>query len=215
MENALQFWTAPENSLFTAALLLMLVITVLQLFGLGDWIDGDSDFDIDVNTDLGFLDGLLSFIGFGRLPFMMWLILFLALFGLIGVSGQQLIGALTGEYWSPWLAGLVAAGVTLPLTGALARPLARVLPHDETTAIDVRELIGLSGRITVGRATRGSPARARVTDFHGQDHYVMVEPDLENVTFHEGDTIRLVRMEGQVFRAITDGQAPVAWLEAL
>ena len=80
--------------------------------------------------------------------------------------------------------------------------LARVMPRDETTAIDVDDLIGRTGAIVVGRAAAGSPARVRVLDPHGQPHHVLVEPNDADTEFHEGDTVRLVRREGQIFRAI-------------
>ncbi len=52
------------------------------------------------------------------------------------------------------------------------------------------------------RAAAGSPARTRVADPHGQVHHVLVEPNDPAATLEEGDTVRLVRREGHVFRAI-------------
>ena len=40
---------------------------------------------------------------------------------------------------------------------------------------------------------------------HGQHHYVMVEPDNDGQQLEEGETILLVRREGQLFRAISYG----------
>lgn len=193
------FWTETDNLPFTVSLVLLVLLLVIQLAGLGEV---ESDFDADLD---GPLSGLLSIGGMGRLPFLMWLALFLAIFGLIGLSGQKLMADLTGHLLTVWLAGPLAALVTFPLTGALARPMARILPRDETTAIPVEMLIGLEGRIVIGRASRGNPARARVQDFHGQDHYVMVEPDNDGQSFLEGQTVRIVRREGEIFRAIGDG----------
>lgn len=205
MDPLLSFWTASENLPFSAALMLMLMLMLIQLLGLSDLIH--HEFDMDGDAGVGAADGLLSIIGLGRLPFLIWLVLFLALFGVIGHSGQQLMAVLTGGRLSPWIATPLVALATLPLTGLLARPLARILPHDETTPIPIASLQGLPATITVGRAMRGSPARARVIDFHGQQHHVMVEPDNDGQSFAEGETVRLVRLEGQAWRAIGDGAA--------
>ena len=66
-------------------------------------------------------------------------------------------------------------------------------------------LVGSPARIVTGRASAGSPARARVEDHHGQAHYVMVEPDNEGQSLTEGETILLVRRDGPLFRAISHG----------
>lgn len=84
----IEFWLADENIFFSAAILLMFAIGILQLVGLSDF-GPDFGTDIDPDADLdGAGEGLLSLIGFGRLPFLMLLVLFLALFGIIGLAGQ-------------------------------------------------------------------------------------------------------------------------------
>ncbi|WP_313737044.1 OB-fold-containig protein, partial [Sphingobium yanoikuyae] len=80
-----------------------------------------------------------------------------------------------------------------------------LLPRDHSTAIPLDHLVGSRARIVTGRATRGSPARARVEDHHGQAHYVMVEPDNDGQVLEEGETILLVRREEHLFRAISHG----------
>ena len=56
--------------------------------------------------------------------------------------------------------------------------------------------------ITLGAAQTGSPAEGRLTDEHGQSHYVMVEPDVEGERFEQGTHVLLVRMDGARFRVI-------------
>lgn len=200
------FLLADGNIVFTAALVLMLLVGVIQALGLGDFADGlDMDADVDGDIADASADGLLALLGFGRLPLMMLLVIFLALFGIIGISGQQFWQALTGSMLTSWLAAPVAAIVAAPLTGAVARPLARIMPHDETTAINIDSLIGRFGQIQLGQAQTASPARARVRDQFGLDHYVMVEPDNAGQILNEGEEIILVRREGDVFKAISRG----------
>lgn len=188
---------------FTVGLGVMLVLAVMQIVGLGDLLGGDHDLAVD--GDLSVDAGLLSIAGIGRLPFLMWLMLLLGLFGAIGLAGQELMVSLTGHPLTAWIMGPLAALTALPVTGAVARPLGRILPHDETTAIDVAQLVGREAEIVIGTARQGSPARGRVIDHHGQVHHLMVEPDNEGQTFVAGERVLLVRREGELFKAIARG----------
>lgn len=190
----------PYNLPFAGALGLMLVLFVIQLLGVLD-IDLDLDSDGDGAISAGPVDGLLTLLGLGRIPLTIWLVVFLLSFSVIGVSIQELAISFTDSPLYPWLAALFAGGAALPVTGALARPLGRVLPQDETTAVAVDLLVGRRGQITEGVARSGSPARARVRDMHGQAHYVMVEPHEEASELHAGDEILLVRRDGNTFFA--------------
>lgn len=201
----------PENMPFSVAIALMLLLGIVQVFGLGDAIDGDAE--LDAPGSLTIDAGLLSLMGLKRLPLLMWAMLLLTSFGLIGLAGQQALAWLTGHTLSAWLAGPIAALAAVPVTGALARPLAAIMPRDETTAIDLVALIGREAEIVIGRAAKGSPARARVVDHFGQTHYVMVEPDNDGQTFGEGERILLVRQEGENFRAITRGDSYLPQLD--
>ncbi|EQB31318.1 OB-fold-containig protein [Sphingobium ummariense] len=191
----LAFLLAPENIVFLSAILLMLLIGLVQAAGLG----GDADLDIDMDGDL------LGWLGFGHLPLLMLLTLFLALFGIIGLVGQQAALDLAGGLLRPLVAVPLAAAAALPATGLAARLLAPLLPRDETSAVSLDALVGSFARIVTGRARQGSPARARVEDHHGQAHYVMVEPDAPTASFEEGETVLLVRREDLIFRAIARG----------
>lgn len=184
---------APDAVIFTAALLLMLAIGGIAALGLG--VDGP---DLDLDLDAGPLDWL----GLGRLPLIIWLALFLAAFGGLGLLLQQAATAVTGAPLSAWLAAPLTLAVALPATAGAARLLAPVLPRDETTAVELDALVGLSGVVTVGRAAPGSPARTRVLDPHGQAHHVLVEPYEPDVTFGEGDAVLLVRRSGAGFQAV-------------
>ncbi|MCJ2185014.1 YqiJ family protein [Novosphingobium sp. 1949] len=202
-----------QNLPFTVALGVMAALVVMQFFGLGDLLGADSDVDVDVSLEghvegvpgHGLDSGLLSLVGLGRVPFMVWLIVLLSAFGVIGIAGQQFLEAFTGAPWSAWLAGPAAGVAALPLTGAIARPLGRLMPQDETSAIDRGVLVGREGEIVIGTAVPGSPARARVTDHFGQVHHVMLEPDNADQKFVEGERVLIVRREGELFKAIARG----------
>ncbi len=188
--------TAPEAIAFSAALVLMLAIGLVEAMGLGA-----SGLDADLGIDLDHA-GLLGWLGVGRVPLLVLLVAFLAAFGVIGLAAQQVALMIGGHLLPAYGAIPLALVAALPATGLLARGLARVMPHDETTAFERDDLIRHTATITVGRASEGSPARARVVDPHGQPHHVLVEPNDPAAILEEGDTILLVRRDGERFRAI-------------
>ena len=193
----LEIIASPANLPFSVALLVMLMIGAVEALGLGA-----SAAHLDLHSDMDGGD-LLGWLGIGRVPLLMLLVVFLAFFGLAGLAIQQFAGPLP-----LWIATPAAAAAALPLTGLGARGLARIMPQDETTAVSLDSLVGRRGTITVGTARRGSPAQARVTDIHGQVHYVMVEPYDDAHSIGEGETVRLDRREGNIFVAVgrrTDG----------
>ncbi len=194
---------ASENVVFSAALLLMLMIGAVQAVGLAG--DIEAHLPGDSHGDAGMADTLLAWAGIGRLPFLMWLVIFLALFGALGLGLQQLITALTGGPGSNLLVVPLTAVAALPVTGAATRAVAHLVPALETTAIDRDELIGRYAEISIGTASIGNPARARVTDVHGQPHQIMVEPDSADQIFQTGESVLLVKRDGDIFKAFTRG----------
>jgi membrane protein implicated in regulation of membrane protease activity len=188
----LEIIAAPANLPFSVALLVMLLIGAVEAFGLGA-----SAVHLDVHADVDGGGDLLGWLGVGRVPLLMLLVVFLALFGLAGLAIQQFAGPLP-----LWIAVPGAVGAALPLTGLGARGLARIMPGDETTAVSLDSLVGRRGTITIGTARRGSPAQARVADIHGQVHYVMVEPYDDDHAIGEGETVRLDRRDGHIFIAV-------------
>lgn len=194
---------------FAVSFVLLFLIAAMQVLGLGDMFgdaeaDGQFDLDIDADGHAGAIEGLSSFIGLGKLPFLMWFSLLLFLFSSIGVGGQYLIESLTGSMLPALIAGPLALVPALPLAGATSGLFARILPQDETSAVSRGTLVGKRGHIDVGTARRGSPARAVVKDIHGQSHNVMVEPHEDGAAYTSGEEVLLVRREGDLFFAISD-----------
>lgn len=197
---------ADYNLPFAVALGVMLLLGLLQVIGLGDF-DAAADLDADLNADSSIGDptsaglggAITTLLGLGKVPFFVWLMVFLLLFAVIGVSVQAFASDLTGGPLYVWLAALIAGGASIPVTAAAVRPIGRIMPQDETSAVGLDSLLGRRGTITTGRAARGFPARTRVHDRHGQAHYVMVEPHEDASEMLEGDEVLLVRREGQTF----------------
>jgi hypothetical protein len=194
------FLLAPENFAFSTALVLMLLIGAVETLGFGFSAVG-ADLDA-ADGDVESAAPLLEWLGFGRLPLLMLVVVALASFALAGITIQLVASKLAGELLTAPLASLTAALVALPMTALITRLLARILPADETTAVHLDSLVGRRGRIVVGTAVAGSPARARVRDAFGQSHYLLVEPNLPGNALAAGDEILLVGRDDGHFRAI-------------
>ncbi|MCK0099171.1 YqiJ family protein [Qipengyuania sp. S6317L1] len=197
-----------HNLPFAGAAILLIFIALAQLIGMGDIFDGaDADLDVDLDADLdvqggGLINSALALLGFGHVPFLVWLAVLLFAFAGIGVAIQQTLIGTLGAPLPGWLAAIGAGAAALPVTGALTRPLARILPQDETSAVGLGSLLRRDAEIQIGEASAGSPARAKVIDAHGQPHFVMVEPNDPETTLKQGETVMLVRREGETFYGV-------------
>nr|WP_314445806.1 OB-fold-containig protein [uncultured Sphingomonas sp.] len=196
-----EFLGTAEVLPFTVALALMLMIGLVEALGLGA-----SAVQMDADLDLHDSGNLLGWLGLGAVPLLVLVVIFLALFGLIGLIGQRVVTELLGAPLSAWIAAPAAALATLPLLGITARGAARILPRDHTTAVGRDSLIGKRATVTVGTARVGQPARAIVRDEHGQSHQVMVEPFSEATAAREGQSLLLVRREGELFIGLAEGE---------
>lgn len=197
----LEFLGSPEVLPFTVALALMLMIGLVEAVGIGaSAVQVDASFDIHDGSHL------LGWLGFGTVPLLILIVIFLALFGLTGIVGQRIVAEILGAPVSSWIAAPAAALASLPLLGVTARAAARIMPRDETTAVGRDALIGKRATVTVGTARVGAPARAVVRDEHGLAHQVMVEPFSDVTEAREGQSLLLVRREGELFIGLAEGE---------
>lgn len=194
---------AAHNLPFAIALGLLALVALVQVTGVGDAIDGAGDFDAGDGLEAGgFAEALTSLLGLGRVPLMIWLASLLLTFGGVGLIGQSVIADLLGAPLSAGWAALLAGAAALPLNSLAMRPIGAIMPKDETTAIGLDGLVRRDAEIQIGTARAGSPARAKVIDHHGQAHFVMVEPHDAATELQAGETVLLVRREGQTFYGV-------------
>ena len=194
---------APHNLPFLIALGALAVIALLQVTGVSDAIEGAGEFDSPDGLEMGgFGDALTTLLGLGRVPLLIWLAALLFVFAAVGVIGQSVLANMLGAPLSAGWATLAAGAAALPLNSLVMRPLGAIMPKDETTAIDLDDLVRRDAEIQIGTARAGSPARAKVIDVHGQAHFVMVEPHDPTLAFTAGDTVLLVRREGPTFYGV-------------
>lgn len=196
----LEFALTEAYAPFTIAFLVMCGIGLIEAVGLGL---GSLHLDVDLD---GHPDGaaFLSWLGFGEgMPVLIWLTSLLACYVLAGFGLQQGAESFVGHVL-PWRTAAVAAvPFALVLNFFAANLLHRMLPGEESTAIQSSDLIGRHVVVLESEASRGRPARGRVVDQHGQAHYLMIEPE-GDVPIPPGRRGVLTRREGAIFVAAPD-----------
>jgi hypothetical protein len=173
-----------------------------------DLADFDADFDLDgvgaEGAELGEIDaaggaetgvpgGILSWLGLGQVPFLIWLGVFLALFGLGGVIAQSVLKGTLGFALPPALASIAVGVPVLGITRNFARGFARLFPKVETQALSQNHLGRRRGVISQGTAARGRPAEVRVADRFGNMHYLRAEPLRDGVELKQGTEVLVLR----------------------
>ena len=211
-----ELFTHPSNLIFSICLSLMFLLGLLELIllvlgggsqglldqFLPDDLGSTKDVDIALDADQGWLNALLDWLFIGRVPLLVWLIIFLTLYSLSGFILQSILQTWTGSYWSACIMAPLCLILSMPMIRYSAMLIAKILPQDETTAIYSEELIGRTALIILGEAKVNSPAQARVQDQFGQTHYVLVEPETD-LHFSQGQEVILTQKTKIGFKAIS------------
>ena len=186
---------SPSNLWFSIALTAIAFIAVLELvsmlfglslLGIGDEI-GETSADGFMGTELA------SWLNINKVPFLVWLVVFLTCFGLSGITING-ISSLTFNTALPKLVSVPAAGILgLFITSKSVFIIAHLLPSVETSAMHSDDFVGAVAQITIGRASRGNPAEAKFTDNFSQPHFVLVEPLEPEELFDKGERVILVQ----------------------
>jgi membrane protein implicated in regulation of membrane protease activity len=170
-----ELWTfafAWYNLPFTFLLGLCLLLAAFQLVGLGVDHEAEADFDGDVDVDTAVdteveadADGdtdadhaadhdgdvhsplaLLAYVGLGKAPLMVVLLLLFSSIGLLGWGLNGIVGGL--GFWANLLVMPAAFAGGVVVSARLSRWLGRALPPVTTTATRAHELVGRRGRVT-------------------------------------------------------------------
>jgi len=215
------FLTASGFQPFTIAGLVLLGLCAVEALGMmvGHSVSGmvDSlfhldhpDVDADVHADIhvphgsvldlhtgadapqGNLFGTFyDWLNTGRVPL---LILLMAGLGAFSVSGLvlQIVASHVAAPLPTLVAALIAFLAVIPTTRAVSRAIARLLPRDESYAIDETDLIGRTGIVTLGPVEAASPGRAKVQDAFGNWHFPRVRSARPDLVIQQGVTILVV-----------------------
>ncbi|NHB57714.1 YqiJ family protein [Acinetobacter sp. 194] len=210
-----ELFTDPSNLIFSISLCLMFLLGLLECLmllvgsttqGFLDQFVPDSLFeadhpDVELNPDQSFVVQLLDWLYIGRIPVLVWLIIFLTVYALFGFICQAIFHHFTQSYLTLWITAPATLFLCMPLVRLCSAVIAKILPKDETTAIYSDELIGLTAEIILGEAKLNYPAQAKVKDHFGQIHYILVEPE-SNLIFQPGQFVVLTQRTNNGFQAI-------------
>ncbi|MDO6480851.1 YqiJ family protein [Shimia thalassica] len=225
----ISIFLTPEALPFSVALAVVAGLFILEIIGAllgatilgigsdGPDIDVDADFDLSADLDLDAVDldtdldaaeigaapsGLLGWLGARDVPFLIWLVSFLTMFGLSGLLIQSVANSVFGSSFAVWIAVAIAMVPAIASTRFIANHVALIMPKTETSAMRTRFLAGHRGTITQGTATRGKPAEAKIKDRHGNFHYLRVEPLEDDGVFPKGSDVTVIRKRGDRFFVI-------------
>lgn len=166
------FLGAPALYLYPllAGLLLGVLQIVLFFVGaaqLGHGTDGGIA-DMFEGSHLG---EVFDWLNVGRVPFSIFAMLLLVVFGAAGIALFQLLPGLPA-----WSYAIGAAPASVLVTKYVGGWIARVLPQDESYAVGPGQLIGRRGIVTLGPLDDGPPGSVRVRDEHGELHTIRARP---------------------------------------
>lgn len=192
MVDLFQLFSDPAFRPFAVAGSIVALIALLEVVGL---VLGIGFFEViddlipDVDTDSSV--GVLAWLGFGQAPFMVVLVVLLALFSIFGTGLQSLSLGVIGTTIPAAVAMPVALACTLPASAWSAQRLARLIPNVESSGVARAEFIGCTGEIVQGVACDDRAAEARVDDRNGYSHWLQVRAE-PGETITKGEAIRIV-----------------------
>ena len=207
----LSILATPAYLPFAVALAIMAMIAIVEALGalIGIGISGLLDglfFELDADIDTGEAQlGTSNWLGWiyvGKVPVLILLVLLLTFFGLSGLLIQSISHNFLSETLPPLLVSIPALLIAVCCVRFFAGLLVRMIPKDDTEAVNSSSFIGRVAIITLGTARSNSPAQAKLSDQYGQTHYVMVEPDNADDVFNSGTSVLLVKQEAVIFRVI-------------
>jgi Inner membrane protein YqiJ, N-terminal/Inner membrane protein YqiJ, OB-fold len=209
--NETGFFFADQNGPFLVAMVVTLAIAAIEVLslvlglGLSDMIDDIlPDFDADTpEIESSLIGEALGWLNVGRVPFLVLLLAFLGFFTVGGYALQLFLSGSLGFLLPSFIAAPLALVAALPATRIISRGLARILPRDETYATGEDELVGRLAVVTLGPVTRRTPGKAKVTDAHGNTHFVRVRAAQRGKRFQPDETVLLVGHRRSLFDAIT------------
>lgn len=152
--------------------------------------------------------GPLDWLNVGRVPLLVLLMILLASFAVLGFLAGSVVLSLSLRL-PGWVLAVPAFAVALPLTRVVSRGLGRLVPRDESYAIDAAHLVGRTAEVTVGPARAGVVARARVQDGFGNWHFPRIVPADAGAEIAVG-TIVLIVGEREGVLSVTPAEGALA-----
>ncbi|MGR4843410.1 OB-fold-containig protein [Rhizobium sp. LARHSG275] len=192
---------SPECAPFAIAATILVGLTAIEMLAM---VMGFSMTEFLGKPEVHGHDGILAYLSWlnlGGVPLLILMMLTLGLFAMTGFALQ----AVANAFWAPLpslIAVIPAALATIPMVRASSRTVARVVPHDETYAVDLDALLGRTAEVSIGPLDQGLPGRVRVKDQHGNWHVLRARAAKGEGPLAIGASVLLVDHKANVFIAI-------------
>ena len=196
---------APDVRPFAIAAGIMLalggieLLTTLVGFSISELLG--KDFAVEADNDSG-LGGMFLWVNAGRLPLLILIILALGMFSIAGFFLQSIAHGAGLSVPAP-IAALAAAAVSLPAIRVTSRGIARIIPRDETYAVDNADFVGKVAEVSVGPLDQGLPGRVRLKDVFGNWHSLVARASPDSAPLPVGASVLLVDRDAKSFIAIS------------
>jgi hypothetical protein len=205
MSAAADILLAPEVRPFAIAAAIMVTLGGIELltmivgFSISELLGHDFGIDSESHTGVG---GLFLWVNAGRLPLLILIILALGMFSIAGFLLQGIAHGLGGVLPVP-VAALAAVAISLPAIRITSRGIARIIPRDETYAVNEADFIGHVAQVAIGPLDQGLPGRVRLKDVFGNWHIVAARASAGSAPLPVGASVLLVDRDAKCFIAIS------------
>jgi hypothetical protein len=196
---------APDVRPFAVAAAIMVslggieLLTMIVGFSISELVGHDFGLDGDSHNGIG---GLFLWINAGRLPLLILIILALGIFSIAGFLLQGITHG-AGAVLPVPIAALAALGLSIPVIRVTSRGIARIIPRDETYAVNEADFVGHVAEVSIGPLDQGLPGRVRLKDVHGNWHSVAARASSDSVPLPVGARVLLVDRDNRSFVAIS------------
>ncbi len=200
----IEFLFLDTNAAYGIAFAIVLMLAILEIAGL---LIGLTPSELVEQTFSGVsapesLSGLLGWFFLNKLPFSIWLIIFLTVFSISGYTSNFLAVKAMGQTLPSLISHSIALVFSFMAIRIAGTHLGKFLSERESSAVSSSSFSGQIASITLGKATFKNPAEAVLTDQYRQKHYIMVMPCSEEEYFTQGDNVVLVEKRQSFWTAI-------------
>jgi hypothetical protein len=196
---------APDVRPFAIAAAIMVtlggieMLTMIVGFSISELIGKDFALESESHSAIG---GLFLWINAGRLPLLILIILALGIFSIEGFLLQGVAHGL-GMTAPVTLAALAAVALSLPAIRVTSRGIARIIPRDESYAVNDSDFVGHVAEVSIGPLDQGLPGRVRLKDVFGNWHSVAARASPDSTPLAVGASVLLVDRDARSFIAIS------------
>jgi membrane protein implicated in regulation of membrane protease activity len=175
------------------------LLTMIVGFSISELIGKDFALETESHSAIG---GLFLWVNAGRLPLLILMILALGVFAISGFL-LQAVAHSVGTAVPVTLAALAALAISLPAIRVTSRGIARIIPRDETYAVDEADFVGHVGEVSIGPLDQGLPGKVRLKDVFGNWHSLVARASQDSTPLPVGASVLLVDRDAKSFIAIS------------